>query len=210
MKKGIIAGFLAFLLICPVYSETLEPLLESPVSTSETTFIGGHILFIIPQYNFIDDEYSIPKVILSRAGYTVEVASSSTREVALGADILKVRPNLTIDQINVDQYDALIMVGGYLSKKFYENQALIDKVKEFNSKGKLIGAMDNMPYYLALWGLLKDVKVTVHPSLAKNLIKMGINYIEKDIVIDKNFITVNTYKYSDAFGNEIVEALKKR
>jgi len=140
----------------------------------------------------------------------VEVASQSTREVALGTDTIKVRPNLTIDQINVDKYDALILVGGYLSKKFYESPTLEAKVKEFNSRGKLIGAMDNMPYYLAKWGLLKDVKVTVHPSLAKTIQKMGINYVEKDIVIDQNFITVNIYRYSDAFANDFLEELKKR
>jgi len=39
---------------------------------------------------------------------------------------------------------------------------------------------------------------------------MGINYVEKDIVIDKNFITADIYKYSDAFASEIVEELKKR
>jgi len=190
------------------YCETLD---ANVPSTSEAA-IGksGYILIIIPQYNFPDDEYTIPKVILSRGGYTVEVASQSTREVALGTDTIKVRPNLTIDQINVDKYDALILVGGYLSKKFYESPTLEAKVKEFNSRGKLIGAMDNMPYYLAKWGLLKDVKVTVHPSLAKTIQKMGINYVEKDIVIDQNFITVNIYRYSDAFANDFLEELKKR
>ena len=70
--------------------------------------------------------------------------------------------------------------------------------------------MDNIPIYLAKWGLLKDIKVTIHPSLVKDLKKMGINYVEKDIVIDKDFITVDMYKYSDAFAGEVVDALNKR
>ena len=172
--------------------------------------VKGYVLFIVPQYNFVDDEYTIPKVTISRAGYTVEVASASTKELAQGTDIIKVRPNLTVEQIDVDKYKAVVFVGGYLSRKFYENKILIDKAREFNSKGKLICAIDNIPYYMALWGLLKDVKVTVHPSLIKDLRKMGIKYVEKDIVIDKNFITADIYKYSDAFANEIVEELKKR
>ncbi len=169
----------------------------------------GYVLFIIPQFNFVDDEYTIPKIVISRAGYTVEVASESTTEPALGTDAIKVRPNLTVDQINTDKYEAVVFVGGYLSKKFYENPVLIEKAKEFKDKGRLICAMDNIPYFLAKWGLLKDVKVTINPSMARELKKMGINYVEKDIVVDKNFITVDLYRYSDEFASEVVDALNK-
>lgn len=190
------------------YSETLE---ASATSSAEAKGPKtGYVLFILSQYNFVDDEYTIPKVIISRAGYTVEVASASTSEIALGADIMKVRPNLAVEQINTDKYDAVVFVGGYLAKKFYENPALIEKAKEFRAKGVLICAMDNIPVYMAKWGLLKDVKVTVHPSLVRDLKKMGINYVDKDIVIDKNFITVDMYKYSDAFAGEVVQELSKR
>lgn len=216
MRKLIIFSCFIYIFNLSVFGQTsdatatLETATILSQASSEANARTNYVLFIIPQYNFVDDEYTIPKVIISRAGYTVEVASASTKEVALGTDIMKVRPNLTIEQIKVDRYDALIMVGGYLAKKFYENPVLIDKVKEFNSRGKLIGAMDNMPYYLALWGLLKDIKVTVNPSLARDMKKMGINVVDKDIVIDKNFITVDMYRYSDAFAGEVVQELSKR
>ena len=189
-------------------AETIE---SADIASAEATAARSfYVLMIIPQYNFVDDEYTIPKVILSRAGHTVEVASASTREIALGTDIIKVRPNLTIDQIDTDKYGAVIFVGGYLSKKFYENPILIEKTRQFQQKGKLIGAMDNIPYFLAQWGLLKDKKATVNPSLAKAFVKMGANYVQKDIVIDEDLITVNTASFSDAFANEVVDELKKR
>ena len=208
MKRSFLFLFLLVVFCAPALCNTLE-VANAPTSEVKTAKTG-YVLFIIPQYNFPDDEYTIPKVMISRAGYTVEVASTSTKELALGTDIIIVRPNLPIEQINVDKYDAVVMVGGYLSKKFYENQALIDKVTQFKAKGKLICAMDNIPIYLAKWGLLKDVKVTVHPALAKDIKKMGINYVDKDIVMDKNFITVNIYKFSDAFAAEVIQELSKR
>lgn len=210
MKKGLISAFIALLLVCPAFAGSSEATSESKASTSESTFNGGYVLFIIPQYNFSDDEYTIPKVIISRAGYTVETASISTKELALGADIIKVRPNLTIEQIDTAKYKGVIFVGGYLSKKFYDNKVLITKAQEFNARGTLIGAMDNIPYFMAQWGLLKDVKVTVNPSLIKAIKSMGINYIDKNIVIDKNFITVDVYRFSDSFAGEFVTELKKR
>jgi protease I len=188
---------------------TIEAAAVLPQVSVEAISKTGYVLFIIPQFNFVDDEYTIPKVIISRAGYTIEVASESTREPALGTDIMKVRPNLTVEQINVDRYDAVVFVGGYLAKKFYENPILIEKAREFKTKGKLICAMDNIPVYMAKWGLLKGIKATVNPSLARDMKKMGVNYVDKDIVIDKNFITVDMYRYSDAFAGEVVNALNK-
>ena len=219
MKKLTFVALICLFCSLPAFGSTMEAVSSTEITASPgsgqvsnevKTSKTGYVLFIIPQYNFPDDEYTIPKVIISRAGYTVEVASTSTRELALGTDIIKVRPNLTIEQIDPDKYDAVVMTGGYLSKKFYENPVLIQKMTEFKSKGKLICAMDNIPLFLAKWGLLKDVKVTVHPSLIKDIKKMGINYVEKDIVVDKNFITVNIYKFSDAFASEVVQELSKR
>jgi putative intracellular protease/amidase len=208
MKRSLL--ILAICLLCagPAYPETVES--AAAPSVEARTPRTNCVLMIISQYNFPDDEYTIPKVIMSRGGYTVEVASQSTREVALGTDIIKVRPNLTIEQIDVDRYDAVIMVGGYLSKKFYENPVLIEKVKEFNAKGKLIGAMDNMPYFLAQWGIVGDRKVTVNKGLVKPLKSMHVNYVEKNIVVDKDLITVDNFLFSDAFAIEFLQELNNR
>ena len=190
----------------PVFCDTLETVENIP-SVEVKPAKTGYVLFIIPQFNFVDDEFTIPKIVISRAGYTVEVASESTTEPALGTDAIKIRPNFTVAQINTDRYEAVVFVGGYLSKKFYENPVLIAKTKEFKDKGRLICAMDNIPYFLAKWGILNGIKATINPSMVKEFKKMGVNYVEKDIVIDKNFITVDLYRYSDDFAGDVVDQL---
>lgn len=209
MKASIAALFLALILPVVCFAGTVESAPASVTPESDGT-PGGYVLMIMPQFNFVDDEYTIPKVIISRAGYTVEVASSSTRELAIGQDIIKVHPNLSIESIDTDRYKAVIFVGGYLSKKFFEDKALIEKAREFNSKNVLIGAMDNTPYFLAQWGVTGDKKVTVNRSLAKAMKSAGANYVDKDIVVDRNLVSVNNFLYSDAFANVFLTELEKR
>ncbi len=207
MKKAFL--FLVVLLCAAGYCWGTTESLPSDVPPTPDP-VSGHVLLIIPQYNFVDDEYSIPRVVLSRAGYTVEVASTSTKELALGADIIKVRPHLTIAQIDTGRYKAVIFVGGYMSKKFFEDKVLISKAKEFNERGVLIGAMDNTPYFLAQWGIVGEAKVTVNRSLAKAIKAMGVNYVDKNIVIDRNLATVDNQLYTDAFTSAFLDELKKR
>lgn len=176
----------------------------------ETASQSGYVLMILPQFNFVDNEYTIPKVEISRAGYTVEVASTSTKEIAVGEDVIKVRPNVSIADIDTSRYKAVIFVGGYLSKTFFEDKTLIEKTREMNARGILIGAMDNTPYFLAQWGVVGSAEVTVNKSLAKGLKNMGIKYVDKDIVVDRNLITVDSYMYSEAFAGEFLQELEKR
>lgn len=208
MRKALLIAGLSLICASTARCETIEASIQPTYEPEPVK--SGYVLIIMPQYNFVDNEYTIPKVAISRAGYTVEVASASTREIAVGADIMKVRPNLAVEQIDTDKYKAVIYVGGYSSKAFFENKALIQKTKEFVSKGKLIGSMDNVPYLMAKWGVLKDVKVTVNSSLARGIKSMGVNYVDKDIVIDKNFITVDNQLYSDQFTTEFITELDKR
>lgn len=193
-----------------VQTQDFSQIPTSEIQTAPVKTGTGYVLIVIPQYNFIESEYSIPKVAISRAGFTVEVASTSTKEIALGADALKVRPNLSISQIDPARYDAILFVGGYMSKKFFEDKILIEKAKAFNETGKLIGAMDNVPYFMAQWGLLQDTKVTVNRSLVKAMKSMHMNYVDKDIVLDKNIITVNELVYSDPFATEFINELNRR
>ena len=183
---------------------------SSPQAVPEAVTHSGWVLMVLPQYNFVDNEYTIPKVVISRAGYSIEVASTSTREIALGEDVIKVRPNLSVADIDSGRYIGVVFVGGYMSKKFFEDKALIEKTLEMNAKNVLIGAMDNTPYFLAKWGVVGDAKVTVNRSLAKAMKTMGVNYVDKDIVIDRNLITVDNLIYSDEFARDFVDELSKR
>lgn len=94
MKKTLLLlAFLCFFggaSLCTTIETAAISTPEVQISTVKT----GYVLMIIPQFNFPDDEYTIPKVILSRGGYTVEVASQSTREIAIGTDIMKGKADL--------------------------------------------------------------------------------------------------------------------
>jgi 4-methyl-5(b-hydroxyethyl)-thiazole monophosphate biosynthesis len=112
---------------------------------------------------------------------------------------VKIIVDRTLNQINPDSYDAIILPGG---SPGYQNlgrtSKLIEILKTFNSQNKLIGAICGAPTILAKEGILDDKKATVYPGHEKSL-----PYPRNGpVVVDGNIIT------SQGPGTAIEFALK--
>ncbi|MBF8251641.1 MAG: hypothetical protein HW382_1269 [Deltaproteobacteria bacterium] len=66
------------------------------------------VVLVIAEKIFRDEEYQVPKDILSKAGIKVVTASTTTGE-ATGKLGLKVRPDILIGSIDTDELDALTL-----------------------------------------------------------------------------------------------------
>jgi len=83
---------------------------------------------------------------------------------------VKVIVDRTLNQINPEDYDAIILPGGSPGYQNLGRSAkLMEILKTFNSQNKLIGAICGAPTILAKAGLLDDKKATVYPGFEKML-----------------------------------------
>lgn len=165
------------------------------------------VLFIIASSNFRDEELLKPLAILKKEGIKTMVASSSLRKSRgmLGTEIT---PDILLQQVNVDDYNAIVFVGGTGAKEYWENPVAHRIAKEAYNKGKLLGAICIAPVILAKAKLLKNKKVTGWPSTAPLLKKSGAIYSGKDVQIDSRIITAKGPQASKDFGETILSVLK--
>lgn len=119
---------------------------------------------------------------------------------------VKVIPDTTIDNINADDYDILILPGGVPGT---DNLNADERVKrlilEFSNKGKLTGAICAAPSILAGLGLLEGKKVTSYPTYKEKLGK--VDYKEEKVVVDGNILTSRGPATALCFALAIVERL---
>jgi len=105
-------------------------------------------------------------------------------------------PEKQLSEINVDEYDALAIPGGFKKAGFYKDAYSDDflrTIREFNSNNKIIASICVGALPLGKSGILKDRKATTYQLLngkrSEELTKLGAKVIHKNIVIDKNIIT---------------------
>jgi 4-methyl-5(b-hydroxyethyl)-thiazole monophosphate biosynthesis len=102
----------------------------------------------------------------------------------------------TINEINVDDYEALAIPGGFREFGFYEevfNEQFLELIREFNAKGKIIASICSGAMPIGKSGVLKKRKATTYHlqggTLQNELATYGVEVINKPVVVDQNIIT---------------------
>ncbi|WP_459481564.1 DJ-1/PfpI family protein [Clostridium saccharoperbutylacetonicum] len=129
-------------------------------------------------------------------GYDVPVVTCGFQKQVISTFNIPVMVDKTIDEINVDEYDALAIPGGFEEFGFYEeayNERFLNLIREFNSKGKIIATICVGALPVGKSGILKNRKATTYhlrdAYRQKQLKEFDVNVVNEPIVVDKNIIT---------------------
>ena len=166
------------------------------------------IAIIIPFLNFRDEEYNIPLNFFKQKGFQVVVASNKKGK-AKGMNNTTVEVFSEIKELNPDDFDAVILVGGTGSEVFWHNKELHRFLKDVNKKNKIIAASYKSPLSLAYAGILKNKRATVWIEDKDLLEELGAYYTGASIEIDKNIITTDGPHSTRMFVQEIFSLIKK-
>jgi protease I len=171
------------------------------------SLVGKSVLMIIASNNFRDEEYLHPREVLENEGAKITIASSTKKE-ATGMLGTKVVPDILIDEVDIDDYDAVIFVGGSGANEYWENEKAHEIAKKAYEKSKVIGAICIAPVTLARAGLLKGKKATVYTSEIENIKKEGAIYTGNSVEVDGKIVTGDGPSAAKEFGEKIAELLK--
>ena len=107
-----------------------------------------------------------------------------------------VRPELEFEKINVQEFDALAIPGGFEKAGYYQDaydDRFLNLIREFDKQGKIIASICVAALPLGKSGVLKGRKATTYDLLdgvrRKQLADFGAEVQDESIVIDKNIIT---------------------
>ncbi len=171
------------------------------------TLSGKRVLMVIASQQFRDEEYLKPRAILEGVGAKVTVASSSLKE-AVGMLGLKVRPDLLVKDARVEEYDAVVFVGGAGATEYWDNPAAHELARSAFSAGKPTTAICLAPMTLANAGLLKGRKATIWKDAVGDFKSKGVVYTGRAVERDGKLITGSGPEAAEEFGQALVEALQ--
>ena len=165
-------------------------------------------VMVIAQSNFRDEELLQPKKILEDVGIKVDVASL-TMETATGKLGAEVTPDITLNQVNVHDYDALIFVGGGGARDYFENEQAHSLARNAKTEGKVVAAICIAPVILANAGLLSGKEATVFSTEVSAIEAKGAVYTGKEVENDDNIITASGPEDAREFGEKVSETIMR-
>jgi len=166
---------------------------------------GKKILMVIAP-NFRDPEYNVPKKIFIDAKIVVKTASLQAGQIK-GDEGSVVKAELSVNDVEVNKFDAVIFVGGPGMAQILENQDLINLAQQFYQAKKLTCAICVAPIVLANAGILKNKKATVWQGAVSDLENKGANYTGASVEQDNLIITANGPKAAQDFALAIMSVL---
>jgi 4-methyl-5(b-hydroxyethyl)-thiazole monophosphate biosynthesis len=107
-----------------------------------------------------------------------------------------VRPELEFEKINVQEFDALAIPGGFEKAGYYQDaydERFLNLIREFDKQGKIIASICVAALPIGKSGVLIGRKATTYDLLdgvrRKQLADFGAEVQDESMVIDKNIIT---------------------
>lgn len=165
-------------------------------------------LMIIAHENFRDEEYTIPRMILEDNGIEVTTASLELG-IATGKMGTQVSVDITLKEVDINKYNAIIYIGGAGCKQFWDDPVAHCIAKEAAANNKVLAAICSAPVTLARSGLLKDKRATCYPEDAKELKQEDVKYTGAPVEQDGLIITADGPDSAGIFGTRIVKTLEQ-
>ena len=164
---------------------------------------------IVASQNFREEELFETKRALDAAA--VQTVIASTRIGILRGMLGRItEANILVGQLRVEDYDAIIFIGGLGAVEYAVNPAALNLAREAVRQRKILAAIDTAPTILANAGVLTGVRATSFLSESNRLILAGAVYTGIPVEQDRLIITGSSPAASIQFGRAIVDALTGR
>lgn len=170
-------------------------------------------ILIMATNGFEQSELKVPLERLRDAGATVEVAAPRAGEIRGWAEKNwgdTVPVDKTLDQVRVEDYDALVLPGGVINPDTLRTQPrAVEIVREFMSANKTVAAICHGPWMLAEADVLSGRRITSYKSVRTDMINAGAEWTDEEVVVDNGLVTSRSPADLDAFVTKIIEETRE-
>lgn len=171
--------------------------------------ISDSKILMIATDGFEDSELLETRRLLEGRGADVTLASLKEGEIK-GDKGHTARVDVTIDEVDPDDYDALVLPGGVANPdKLRMNDKVVETVRNFAESGRPVGAICHGPWLLAEADVIDGRTVTSWPSIRTDLRNAGAEVVDREAVTDGNIVTSRKPDDIPAFAEAVVQVIEK-
>ena len=177
------------------------------------TAIKDTKILIMATDGFEQSELFVPLEKLRAAGADVHIAAPKKGDIR-GWDKdnwgRSVVADLGIDEVDADEYDALVLPGGQMNPDVLRiNERAVELVLDFLDSEKIVAAICHAPWLLVEADAVEGRMLTSWPSVKTDIENAGGDWVDEEVVVDDNIITSRSPKDLDAFCAKIIEELEQ-
>jgi protease I len=158
---------------------------------------------------------------LEEEGWSVDIAAPEKRaflsvvhDFEPGFDTYTEKPGYRVqadvgfDKVDPQSYAGLVLPGGRAPEYLRNKANAVAIVRHFVETGKPIAANCHGPLLVMAAGGVSGKTITCYPDLELDVHASGANFVNRDVVVDGNLITVRGWPDNGPWMREFVRALR--
>jgi protease I len=139
---------------------------------------------------FEDSEYTEPAKAFKEKGHSLVHVGLSEGETVKGKkEGTEVKIDKAVQDVSVNDFDALLIPGGYSPDKLRAHEEPVEFVRQFVNSGKPVFAICHAPQLLITADVLRGRKVTGWKSIIQDIKNAGARFMDEKVVEDKNLVS---------------------
>ena len=162
----------------------------------------------------VEDRYQVlelwyPMIRFREAGAEVTVVGPEGRKVYKSAEGYEITADVSAGSVKIQEYDAIVVPGGYAPDLMRRNPAMVMLVKEAYDRGKVVAAICHAGWMLASAGIVRGKRITSFHSIKDDMVNAGAIWLDEPFVHDGQIITSRKPEDLPFFCREIISALSR-
>lgn len=156
-----------------------------------------------------DLELLYPYYRMMEEGYQVDMAAPKKDVNFKGKYGVPYTSTHSYDEIDVNDYDGLLIPGGWAPDKIRRYEDVLNIVRKFDEQKKPIGQICHAGWVTISAGILKGRKVTSTPGIKDDMMNAGGIWSNEAVVVDENLVSSRWPKDLPEYMKAFIEVLKK-
>jgi protease I len=159
---------------------------------------------------FEDSEFKQPYDALREAGHDVTIVGLQAGQLLKGDKGRETAtPDATFSDVSPDDFDALLIPGGFSPDRLRAHAAPVSFVNAFFDANKPIFAICHGPQIFIAAGTYKGHRMTAWKTIQSDLRLLGADVVDEEVVVDRNLVTSRQPQDIPAFIRESLKLLER-
>jgi protease I len=162
---------------------------------------------VFVEEGFEDLEFWVPVMRLREEGAQVTIIGSGRTDRFTGKHCLEARPDVAAAEVSADDFDALVVPGGWAPDKLRRFAPVLDLVRTAYQQGKIIGSICHAGWVLVSANVVDGHKATGSTGIKDDLINAGATWVDQAAFRDGNLVWGRVVEDIPDFCRELVAAI---
>ncbi|WP_427814765.1 type 1 glutamine amidotransferase domain-containing protein (plasmid) [Enterococcus sp. 22-H-5-01] len=161
-------------------------------------------------HDFEDLELWYPVHRVREEGAQVDLVGAEAHKTYIGKYGVPAESDYAFSDIDVAEYDAILVPGGWAPDKLRRFPEVISFVQKMDQAEKVIGQICHAGWVLISADILKGKKVTSTPGIKDDMTNAGATWIDTPVVTDVHIVSSRRPPDLPDYMREFIAVLEKK